>query len=48
MSNAVKNIIVRVVKNRMAAGEKMEDIINSYSKLTPKEIQEIKAEIEEE
>jgi uncharacterized protein (DUF433 family) len=32
----------------MAAGEKMEDIINSYSKLTPKEIQEIKAEIEEE
>ena len=48
MSNAVKNIIVRVVKNRMVVGEKIEDIINSYSKLTPKEIQEIKAEIEED
>lgn len=42
MSNLVKNIVMRVVKNRMAAGETFEDIIKSYPKLTKAEIKEIK------
>lgn len=42
MSRAVKNIIVRVIKNRMAAGEQFEDIIKDYPKLTDQEITEIK------
>lgn len=42
MSNAVKNIMVRAVKNRLAAGEKFEDIIKSYPRLTQKEIEAIK------
>lgn len=41
MSNLVKNILIRVVKNRMAAGETFEDIIKSYPKLTKAEIKEI-------
>lgn len=41
MSKAVKNIIVRVIRNRMAAGEQFEDIIKDYPKLTQDEIAEI-------
>ena len=48
MSNTVKNIMVRAVKNRLAAGEKFEDIIKSYPKLTKAEIKEIKSAIEED
>lgn len=47
MNNAVKNIIVRVVKNRMAAGETFKDIVENYPKLTKEEIAEIKKEIED-
>lgn len=42
MSRSVKNIIVRVIRNRMAAGEQFEDIIKDYPKLTQDEIAEIK------
>lgn len=42
MSNIVKNILIRAVKNRLAAGETFEDIIKSYPKLTKVEIKEIK------
>lgn len=42
MSRAVKNIIVRVIKNRMAAGEQFYDIIKDYPRLTQDEITEIK------
>lgn len=42
MSNVVKNIVIRAVKNRMTTGEKFEDIIRSYPKLTKAEIEEIK------
>ena len=42
MSNAARNIIVRVVKNKLAAGEKFENIMKSYPKLTKAEITEIK------
>lgn len=45
MSNAVKNIIVRVVKNKMAAGEKFEDIIKLYPRLTKDEIEEIREKL---
>lgn len=43
MRTAARNIIVRVVRNRLAAGENFEDIIKSYPKLT----KENKKEIEE-
>ncbi|MFG6320741.1 MAG: DUF433 domain-containing protein [Lachnospiraceae bacterium] len=43
MSNAVKNIMLRAINKRLAAGEKFEDIIKSYPRLTNKEIEEIKA-----
>ena len=42
MSKAVKNIIVRVIRNRMAAGEQFDDIIKDYPRLTQDEIAEIK------
>ena len=42
MSKAVKNIVVRVVKNRMSAGEQFDDIIKDYPRLTQDEIAEIK------
>lgn len=45
MSNAVKNIMVRAISKRLAAGEKFEDIIKSYPRLTPKEIEEIRNEL---
>lgn len=45
MSNAVKNIMVRAVSKRLAAGEKFEDIIKSYPRLTETEIEEIKKEL---
>lgn len=42
MKKAVKNIIVRVIKSRLAAGEQFGDIIKSYPKLSAGEIREIK------
>lgn len=47
MSNVVKNIVIRAIKNRLAAGEKFEDIINGYPKLTKAEIKEIKEAFKE-
>lgn len=42
MSNAVKNVMLRVISKRLAAGEKFEDIIKSYPKLAQNEIEEIR------
>lgn len=42
MSKAVKNIMVRVIRRRMEAGEDIEDILKSYSKLTSEEKKELK------
>lgn len=42
MSNAAKNIFVRVIKRRMAAGESLDDILDSYSKLTDAEKEELR------
>lgn len=42
MSNAAKNIMVRVIKRRIADGEKLEDILVSYPKLTDEEKEEIR------
>lgn len=41
MSTAARNIIVRVVRNRLAAGETFEDIIKSYPRLTKENMKEI-------
>lgn len=46
MSNAAKNIMVRVIKRRMADGEKLEDVLESYPKLTAAEKKELKKEVE--
>lgn len=45
MSKVIKNIVVRAIKNRMAAGETFEDIIKNYPRLTQKEVEEIKKEL---
>lgn len=45
MSNAIKNVMLRVINKRLAAGEKIEDIIKDYPRLTDKEIEEIKKEL---
>ena len=45
MSNAVKNIMIRAIKNRMAAGEDIETIWESYPKITKKEKSEILKEL---
>ena len=42
MSNASKNIMVRVIKRRIADGENLEDILESYPKLTEEEKQELR------
>lgn len=42
MSNAIKNVMLRVISKRVAAGEKFEDIIKDYPRLTKSEIEEIK------
>lgn len=42
MSNAAKNIMVRVIKRRIADGEALEDILASYPKLTEGEKEELR------
>ena len=42
MSNAAKNIFTRVIKRRMAAGESLDDILDSYPKLTDAEKEELR------
>lgn len=41
MSKVVKNIMIRVIKNRMAAGETVEEILADYPKLTEAEKTEL-------
>lgn len=43
MSNAVKNIVIRVIKARLEEGGKFEDAIKAYPRLTKDEVREIKA-----
>ena len=45
MSNAAKNIMLRVIRRRMAEGEELEDILASYPKLTEAEKEELRAAI---
>ena len=47
MSNAAKNIMLRVIRRRMAEGEELEDILAGYSKLTDAEKEELRAAITE-
>ena len=42
MSKSAKNIMVRVIKRRMVAGEELEDILAGYPKLTDAEKQELR------
>lgn len=42
MSNAAKSIMVRVIKRRMTEGEKLEDILVGYPKLTEDEKDELR------
>lgn len=42
MSNVMRNIIVRAIKARMKNGETLNDILNSYPKLTKTEKEELK------
>lgn len=42
MSKSAKNIMVRVIRRRVAAGEALEDILTGYPKLTDEEKQELR------
>lgn len=42
MSNAAKNIMVRVVKRKLEEGEDLEEIIAGYPKLTDEEKEELR------
>lgn len=42
MSKAAKCIMVRVIKRRMEEGEKLEDILVSYPRLTEAEKEELR------
>lgn len=46
LSNIQKNIIIKAVRIRMSSGEKLEEILESYPRLTEKEKAEILAEIQ--
>lgn len=48
MSNAAKNIMLRVIRRRMAEGEELEDILVGYPKLTDAEKEELRAAITEQ
>lgn len=45
MSNAAKNIMLRVIRRRMVEGEELEDILDGYPKLTDAEKEELRAAI---
>ena len=42
MSNLVKKIMVSAIKARMKQGETLDDILDSYPKLTKEEKQELR------
>lgn len=42
MSKSAKNIMVRVIRRRIAAGEALKDILAGYPKLTDEETQELR------
>lgn len=47
MSKAIRNIMVRVIKSRMEAGESIEDILMDYPKLTDEEKDELTGAVAE-
>lgn len=48
LSNAVKNIMIRVIKKRIEEGEELEDILIGYPKLSQEEKQELRKSLENE
>lgn len=42
MSNAARNIFIRVIKRRIAAGESLDGVLASYPKLTDAEKKELR------
>ena len=47
MNKAVKNIMLRVIRNRIVEGETVDDILSDYPKLTEEEKAELKEAVEE-
>lgn len=47
MSNAVKNVMLRVIDRRLKADERFEDIIKDYPGLAENEINELREELTE-
>lgn len=46
LSSIQKNIIIKAVRIRMENGEKLEDVLASYPKLTEAEQKEVAAEVQ--
>ena len=47
MNKSVKNIMLRVIRNRIAEGEMVDDILADYPKLTEEEKAELKEAVAE-
>ena len=47
MNKALKNIMLRVIRNRIAEGETVDDILADYPKLTEEEKAELKEAVAE-
>ena len=47
MNKALKNIMLRVIRNRIAEGETVDDILTDYPKLTEEEKAELKEAVAE-
>lgn len=45
MSKAALNTMVRVFKSKMAQGKTFEEVVSEYPKLTPEDIEEIRAKL---
>lgn len=45
MNKAMKNIMIRVIKSRIQAGEKLDDILVDYPRMTKNEKKELKEAI---
>ena len=42
MSKSMKNLMIRVMKKKMSEGEDLEEILESYPRLTDEEKQELR------
>ena len=45
MSKSMRNLMIRVIRKRMNAGETFDEIIEDYPKLTKEEVEDLRAAV---